>query len=234
MLPWTKITHLGDTSLMAPAALAICLWLLAAHRHRLLYWWCVLLTFATLLVVGSKIAFIGWGIGIPALDFTGISGHTTFAMAVLPVVAFLVLQHRSASLRASVVLLALAIGLLVGISRLVLEFHSAAEVVAGYLLGAAVSIGFIWISGTVHRAPLSQMLLAASLTALLAASSMQAAPTQYWLTRAALYVSGHEQPFVRSRPLNFAADHRRPIRLANFCSLPDTGSNQRPKTPGNY
>ncbi|HTN65830.1 MAG TPA: phosphatase PAP2 family protein [Burkholderiaceae bacterium] len=216
MLPWTKITHLGDTSLIAPAALLIGLWLLVARRHRLLFWWCALLTWTMLLVAGSKIAFIGWGIGIPTLNFTGISGHTTFAMAVWPVLAFLLLQRSSPLLRAGGVVFALSIAVLVGFSRLVLQFHSTAEVVAGYLLGATVSIVFIWISGSLRHTSLSRMLLATSLAALLAASSIQAAPTQYWLIRVALYVSGHEQPFVRSQRLTFPVDNRRAIRLAIF------------------
>jgi len=216
MLPWTKLTHLGDTSLIAPAALLIGLWLLVARRHRLLCWWCALLTGSMLLVAGSKIAFIGWGVGIPALNFTGISGHTTFAMAVWPVLAFLVLQHYPPLLRTGGVVFALTIAVLVGFSRLVLQFHSTAEVVAGYLLGATVSIVFIWISGSLRHTSLSRMLLATSLAALLAASSIQAAPTQYWLIRVALYVSGHEQPFVRSQPLAFPADNRGAIRLATF------------------
>lgn len=230
MFSWTKITHLGDASLMAPAALLIGLWLLAARRRRLLFWWCLLLAFAMLLVAASKIAFIGWGIGIPSLDFTGISGHTTFAMAVLPVLAFLLLQHYPAPLRGGAVALALLLALLVGISRLVLSFHSAAEVIAGYLLGAAVSVGFIWISGSVRRTPLSGVLLGASLAILLAASSLQAAPTQYWLVRVALYVSGHDQPFVRSRPLAFPAD-RHAIRLVGFCYPASGGARSGARKP---
>ena len=32
----------------------------------------------------SKVAFIGWGLGLSALDFTGISGHAMIASAVYP------------------------------------------------------------------------------------------------------------------------------------------------------
>lgn len=196
---WTKITHLGDTSLMAPAAFIIGVWLLVARREQLLWWWCALLAAAIVLVSLTKIAFIGWGIGIPALDFTGISGHTTFSIAVWPVLAFLVLQRAPQIMRTTGVLFGLLLGLLVGISRLVLHNHSLSEVAAGCVLGMLVSLTFIWIAGSLDRNLLSRSLMILSIPVLLAASFSQAAPTQRWFVRVALYASGHEQPFVRGR-----------------------------------
>lgn len=214
---WSKITHLGDTSLMAPAALLIGLWLLASARRDLLWRWIVFLAFAMTLVALTKIAFIGWGIGIPALDFTGISGHSTFATAVLPVMAFLLLHRYPGPVRIAGVALGLVAGLLVGISRLVLNFHSSAEVVAGLMLGALVSLGFIWVANTAHRPHLSPTLVGASFVALMIASSLQAAPTQYWFIRVALYVSGHDRPFVRSHATKFSDNSTVPLRHRLFC-----------------
>jgi hypothetical protein len=214
---WSKITHLGDTSLMAPAALLIGLWLLASARRDLLWRWIQLLAFALALVALSKIAFIGWGIGIPALDFTGLSGHSTFATAVLPVMAYLLLHRYPGPVRIAGVALGLAMGLLVGISRLVLSFHSSAEVIAGCVLGALVSLGFIWVVDTARRPTVSRSLIVASLVALLAASSLQAAPTQYWFIRVALYMSGHDRPFVRTRSAQFSDSGAAPLRQKLFC-----------------
>lgn len=197
MFLWTKITHLGDTSLMAPAAFIVGLWLLVAKREQLLWWWCALLASAIVLVSLTKIAFIGWGLGIPTLDFTGISGHSTFAMAILPVMAFLVLQRTPQGIRTAGVLFGLILGLLVGISRLELQTHSLSEVIAGCGLGALVSLTFIWIACTVDRNILNRSLVVLSIPVLLAASFSQAAPTQRWFVHVALYASGHEQPFVR-------------------------------------
>lgn len=199
MFPWTKITGLGDTNLMAPAALLIGLWLLLARRPRELGWWCLLLALAMALVSATKIAFIGWGIGIPALNFTGISGHTTFALAVLPVMTFLLLQHRPMALRRAGVAAGLLCGLLVGVSRLVLGFHSTSEVVSGALLGTAVSLGFIRVAGSLRVHSLKPVLVGCSFAVLAAASTLQAAPTQHLFVRVALYMSGHEQPYVRGR-----------------------------------
>lgn len=46
--------------------------------------WLVGLGLASLATTASKVAFMGWGIGLPEIDFTGISGHTMLAMAVYP------------------------------------------------------------------------------------------------------------------------------------------------------
>lgn len=216
MFSWTKITHLGDTSLMAPAALLIGLWLLLTRRPRELGWWCLLLALAMVLVSVTKIAFIGWGIGIPALNFTGISGHTTFAMAVLPVMAYLLLPHRPMPVRQAGVAVGLLCGLLVGISRLVLGFHSTSEVVSGALLGTAVSLGFVRMAGSLRAHSLKPVLVACSFVVLAAASTLQAAPTQHLFVRVALYISGHERPYVRSRAPRYTAQARVGIFPALF------------------
>ncbi len=220
--------------MMAPAAFLIGLWLLAARRHYLLWWWCVLLTLALTLVALTKIAFLGWGFGIPALNFTGISGHSTFAMAVLPVMVFLLLYRYPAPLRAIGVGAALALGVLVGMSRLALSLHSHAEVVAGCVLGALVSLGFIWVASSTHRARLNRTLVALSLGVLFAASFAQAAPTQNWFIRVALYLSGHEQPFVRSHATRVATNPPLPARPALFRFPAATDTKTHEKLPVDY
>jgi hypothetical protein len=64
---------------------------LAAGEPRLVkaIRWPSLFTLAALLVVSTKIAFEAWGIGIGALDFTGISGHAMTATSVLAVAGYL-------------------------------------------------------------------------------------------------------------------------------------------------
>lgn len=233
MLPWTKITYLGDTSLMAPAALLIGLWLLAVHRQRLLWYWCALLGSALALVAATKIAFLGWGIGIPALNFTGFSGHATFATAVLPVMAFLLLQRRPVLVRAAGVLFGLGLGLLVGMSRLRLGVHSGTEVIAGCMLGALVSLGFVRVSGSVRPAVLNLALAGVGLALLFAASYTQAAPTQRLFVHVALYLSGHDQPYVRGAPTDFSTRPVGSVRLAYF-RYPAPNAGARDKRSAGY
>jgi hypothetical protein len=198
MIPWITITSLGGINVMAPAAAAITAWLLMGRAWRMAFWWCLLFTLGMMLVIATKIAFIGWGIGIRELDFTGFSGHSMRATAVAPVLFYLILQNATPTVRAAGVLAGLAFGLLVGISRLVLHVHSVSEAVSGWILGAILSMGFIWLAGRSRNFLSNRLLVVLSLIALLPLPYTEPAPTQRWLTGVALYLSGNDRPFVRT------------------------------------
>lgn len=198
MITWTEITHFGDLTITAFAALAIAAWLLAEGERRLAFWWSMLFSVGTAIVVATKIAFIGWGIGIRAIDFAGFSGHAMRATAVLPVLFYLMLERAPRSLRAIGALAGLAGGVLVGVSRVVVNAHSVSEVVLGVLLGASVSIGFLWVaSNTLRRHVITPLRLSLCVLAALHAPYVHPAPTQKWLTRVTMLISGHEQPVSR-------------------------------------
>lgn len=198
MISWLAITRLAGLTVMAPAALAIAALLVLEGERRLAMWWCLLFTAALGLVTATKMAFIGWGIGIRPLDFTGASGHAMRAMAVAPVIFYLLLHKAPHPVRVAGVLAGFALGVMIGISRVVLHAHSVTEVVAGWLLGAIVSLGFIWMSGSLRQPAFNPARIAFGMTTVLAVTfHAQPAPTQIWLTKAALYMSGHDKPFVR-------------------------------------
>ena len=192
-----KITSFGGITVMAPAAIAITAWLVVERSWRMALWWCLLFTAGMGLVVATKIAFIGWGIGIRSLDFTGFSGHSMRATAVIPVLFYLILQKASPIARATGVLIGIVFGVIVGVSRLVLHAHSVSEAIAGCILGGIVSLTFIWLLGPPQKFILYRSLIALSLVALLAVPYAEPAPTQRWITGLALYLSGHDRPFVR-------------------------------------
>jgi membrane-associated phospholipid phosphatase len=184
---------------MAPAALAIAALLVLEGERRLAVWWGLLFTAGLVLVTVTKIAFIGWGIGIRPLDFTGASGHAMRAMAVAPVIFYLLLQNAPRYVRVTGVAAGFAFGVIIGISRVVLHAHSVSEVVAGWLLGAVAGLCFIWIAGSLRRPVFNPARIAFGMVALIAAAShAQPVPTQIWLTKASLYISGHDKPFVRA------------------------------------
>ncbi|MFC6518688.1 hypothetical protein ACFQAT_01870 [Undibacterium arcticum] len=93
--------------------------------------------------------------------------------------------------------LGIVFGVIVGISRLVLHAHSVSEAIAGCILGGIVSLMFIWILEPPQKFALYRSLIALSLIALLAVPYAEPAPTQSWITCLALYLSGHDRPFVR-------------------------------------
>jgi membrane-associated phospholipid phosphatase len=199
MIAWLELTRLGDITIMLFAALAIAAWLFAENETRLALCWSVLFGAGLGVVVATKMAFIGWGIGIRSLDFAGFSGHAMRSMAVLPVLFYLMLERAPRPLRAIGAACGMALAILVGVSRLAMHVHSPSEVIAGWVLGAAVSISFIWVAGTtLRRRVFNPLRIALSVTALLTAPYVHPAPTQQWLTDITLYVTGHDEPFPRA------------------------------------
>lgn len=211
MIAWSDISRFGDITITAFAALAIAGWLLAEGEKRLALCWTLLFGGGLGLVVASKLAFIGWGIGIPALDFTGFSGHAMRSTAVLPVLFYLILQKTRPAVRWSGAAAGLLCGVLVGISRVAVHAHSISEAVAGVVLGAAIGILFLRLAGrSLRRHVLNRLRVAVSVIALLQAPYVYPAPTQAWLTSIALYVTGRDHPFPRGGSDLHEPHHGRP------------------------
>jgi membrane-associated phospholipid phosphatase len=196
---WMYVTALGSVGVMAPVALAVSAWLVLGYKWKYVFAWLGLLGAASGLVTLTKIAFIGWGIGVRQLDFTGISGHALMATSVLPVACFVALLPMRASLRACGVVAGLLMGVLVGTSRVVLDAHSVSEVVAGCALGAVVSLGFVRFAWRAEPGKLSPTPVVASLAVVIVALHGVPVPTQHWITEIALGLSGHERPYIRAR-----------------------------------
>jgi membrane-associated phospholipid phosphatase len=199
MMWWTKITHFGDVAITASVALAIAGWLLVEDEKRLTLWWCLLFSAGMGVVIATKMAFIGWGICVRSLDFTGFSGHTMRSAAVMPVLFYLLVQKMPSGARLAGALLGLAFGAVVGVSRVAVHAHSVSEVVAGWFLGTAVSVAFLWLANTSLRAHVFKPFRTALvILALLPAPYVHPTPTQKWLTEFTLYFSGQERAFPRS------------------------------------
>jgi membrane-associated phospholipid phosphatase len=209
---WPGLTRLGEAQIVLPAALAAMgvLLLRAATRHRAAVW-IVSLGAAGLLTTASKVAFIGWGLGSAALDYTGISGHAMFAAAIYPVLAATLAAGRSPPLRQGAVALGVAIALAVGVSRVMVGAHSLSEVLLGLLVGGAASGLALTVPAAATPATRrrSGPWLAAGLALWLALMPLQAPPsnTHAVVTRLSLFLAGHSQPFTR------AAMHRRAAAL---------------------
>jgi membrane-associated phospholipid phosphatase len=197
MAMWEHLTNLGGINVLGVVALAIALWLLLARAWRLSWWWCVLFGGGLVLVVATKLAFIGWGFGIRAIDFTGLSGHAMRAMAVFPVVLYLVLHGAPSWARRTGVVLGVLLGLMISVSRLMVHAHSVSEVVLGGALGLLVGFGFLALIDRRQKFVLHGAFIVLSLLSLLISSRVPPTPTHGLMVRLALYVSGHERPFVR-------------------------------------
>lgn len=198
MITWTQITGIGDSVVMLPAAAAIAAWLVTGRAWRMAWCWCILFGTGLTIVAATKIAFIGWGIGSSALDFTGLSGHAMRAAAVFPVAFYLLLHKSSRLVRNAGVVLGAMVGALIGISRVAVNHHSISEAVAGYAMGSAIGLGFILASSQSPKPFLNRWIIGFSLLALLPTSYAEPAPTDQWMNTVALYLSGHDKPYVRT------------------------------------
>jgi hypothetical protein len=82
---WQLITQLGSSSLLFPVLAISVATLWISNQKTAIYLWLTALTLAVTVTLATKLLFLGWGIGIASLDFTGVSGHTLLATSILPI-----------------------------------------------------------------------------------------------------------------------------------------------------
>jgi membrane-associated phospholipid phosphatase len=219
MIWWSHLSALGGLNVTALLALAIAAWLVGARCWRLALAWCLLFGGALLVAAGSQMAFLGWGIGVRALEFTGFSGHATRAAAVFPVALFLLLEtgglrrglrredrrharrtgeqdrREGGRLRAAV-LVGTLLAVAVAVARVEVGAHSPSEAVAGCLLGLSCAGLFIARARAPgDRSP--QPLLLGLLAATVLLPRADPINSHQWLTAAALKLSGSDRVWLR-------------------------------------
>lgn len=199
---WNFVTFFGDSSFTLPAALLLVVWLCYNTSWRMAFIWASCYCLTMLAVVLSKLLFMGWQIAPPGLNFTGMSGHSASAMALLPVAALL-LTPAQGKLRTCSVSAAILLALAVGYSRLPLGAHSPSEIVTGLTIGlTGAGLFIIWLRHRPPAAPLRRRGLAALLLlGLFFATDFKPAPTQDLLGQVAQALSGRAQPYTRLAPL---------------------------------
>ena len=196
---WWGLTWLGDTAFMLPAALLIGLWLLMARRTLpTAMLWALCFGTASLIVLVSKLAFLGWGIGSARLNFTGFSGHSALSASVWPVALWLLASRASHALRVAAAGAGAALALAIGLSRLALYAHSVSEVASGLALGLAASGLFLVLQ---HRRAHPHLWWPLVLLSLMAPLVLQTpgvpAPTQSLLEQIAVRLAGIDRPWTR-------------------------------------
>ncbi len=131
-------------------------------------------------------------LGVAALvAFKAVSGHATGVAAIYPTLFYLLLHGAGASLRVAGTAAGLALGALVALLLVLMHEHSAAEALAGWGLGAAVSVAAIGRGGPLPAPrPLAGLVWFALVFAG-AAWLMQSAHVGYWMILAARLLSGN-------------------------------------------
>lgn len=195
MISWMNIINIGDTAVMIPMFIAIVAWLFAGHSWRAAILWCSIFLAGFALVVGSKMAFLGWGFGIRSIEFKALSGHAMLTTAILPIVFYMLLKSAPDAARAMGVTLGMLIGVVMGYYLVALHFHTAAEALGGYVVGSMVSLGFISLSRNLpFPRPNHRLILVSAFTFFVA---WYANPLSgvHWMIKAALYLSGRHESY---------------------------------------
>jgi len=126
---WRTLSPLGDSRWLLPMALVL-LFTLPRADARLKWRWLLAIAVTAGITLASKLAFMGWGIGIKSVHFTGFSGHAAMSSVSYPVVGALLAGPGK---RARAIGLAIGVLLATAIawSRIPLHAHSLSEVIAG-------------------------------------------------------------------------------------------------------
>jgi hypothetical protein len=193
-IAWSQLLHLGDLSLTVPTGGAIAAWLLAGRAWRAAAGWVVMFGLALGLVAASKIAFLGWAAGVPALDFKAVSGHATGFAAVFPTLCYLLAPGRPRRTRAIGAAAALALAAVVTAALVHAGEHTLAEAVAGWLIGTGVFLCTAHLAGDLPAPPAGCAIACAALAFLAAAWLLRAAPLNWWMIKVALVLSGNPAP----------------------------------------
>lgn len=195
MIPLPKLVNLGDSLLLIPVAAVIATWLACTRARRLALWWCVLFFGGLALVGASKIAFLGWGLGIRAIDMKGFSGHAMRTTAVAPVLLYLVLHSAPLYWRRAAALLGLALGAGMGLLLISCGYHSVSETLAGWLIGAFASLAWVRMAEQSPPLELDRSALSAGLLVFVMAVMVMPVSGTYIMTKIALYLSGNSTPY---------------------------------------
>jgi membrane-associated phospholipid phosphatase len=198
MWHWQFLSRFGETTLLLPCAAMLYAWFRYSREAATArQWLCAFVTAAGLTLL-SKLAYMGWGIGVPSLDFTGFSGHSMMAAAVLPVVLHRLVPTRPAWLPLAAASGGVLLAAGVSVSRLVLGVHSVSEVAGGLALGLSASVWCIALSHGNARRTAPPVAIALTLALVLGLPvSGATAPTHRWLEEIAVYLSHRDRPFGR-------------------------------------
>ncbi|EFJ67774.1 PAP2 family protein [Escherichia coli MS 175-1] len=200
---WQLISFFGDSTVLLPSAAALFIVLMLRKTSRLLAWqWSLLFGITGAIVCASKLAFMGWGLGIRELDYTGFSGHSALSAAFWPIFLWLLSARFSAGVQKAAVAAGYALAAVVGYSRLVIHAHSVSEVIAGLLLGAAGSALFLLLQK--RTTPSESVSISWSgvaclvMVPLILLHSGNKAPTQSLLGQVATAIGPLDKPFTRT------------------------------------
>jgi hypothetical protein len=199
------IIDIGHTAVMVPAAGAIAVLLISGRAWRLALFWCLLFAAGLGLVALSKIAFLGWGLELPAIGFKALSGHAWRATAVIPVLFFVLLQGAPGPWRNRGFALGVALSIGLGALLVVFSFHTASEVIASSILGIAAGLVFVRASTMLPAPGIHRGAMAMGLLTFILICGLKPSTINHRLVDVALYFSGRDHPYSWTRHFDTCA-----------------------------
>lgn len=186
---------------MLPLALLLFIGLLALKARLLSLQWALRLSLGIGITLATKLAFFGWGLGIAYFDFTGVSGHTLLATAVLPVLLGWLFAEQGNDTKNVGISFGLIVAALVGWSRVKVGAHSYSEVIVGWVLGYVI-VQPLYRLGVEHQLVRWGRVVPVALTLLIATQWYQPShalhlPSHEWEQHLAKWVTGHEHIYKR-------------------------------------
>ncbi|EOS96310.1 acid phosphatase [Erwinia tracheiphila PSU-1] len=196
------LTYFGDSMLLIPTAVIMAFligWKNSARRASV--WWVLTFCSAGAIVSLSKIAFLGFGMGSARFNFTGFSGHSTMSATLWPVMLWLLTGHLARAWRIFAVGVGYVLPLMVGLSRLMLNYHSESEVISGLILGFILSTTFLISQRRTRLQGFSALQLCVALMVPLLLGHGRIATTQQFLQRLSVKIAGIDHAWTRDELL---------------------------------
>ena len=154
-MSWSELVHIGDPPLTLAAGAAVAIWLATGRAWRVAFLWSLLFLLGIGLVAMTKVMFLAWGTLLPIHSFKAVSGHATGVTAVLPTTIFLLTKQYTSSptLQRVGTAAGLAAGALMSALLAANGDHSVVEVVAGWAIGATISLRGIRLASAMPPPP---------------------------------------------------------------------------------
>lgn len=190
------IGQYAGITVMFPAALVVALWLWAASGRRASLEWLLTLAVAYGVVGLSKIAFKGWGIGLPALDIAVLSGHAMNTSLVVIVSLSLLARQIDPRWRWPVAGAAMLWTWWFAVTCVAPFIHPVSEAIAGALIGSAGAGLFLRRLEGFEVRRLTAPTLAAGLMLMFIAASLPKYTAEHLLNHFAMSLSGADRPHL--------------------------------------
>lgn len=195
IMSWKLIIDIGHTAFALPLAAAIAAWLISGRAWKLALYWCLMFAAGLSLVALSKIAFLGWDAGIPAIGFKALSGHALCATAVIPVLLFVILEGAPRAWRRGGVMVGIWISVGLGVLLVHFDYHTASEVLASFMLGTLISLGYMRLAEVSPAPSIGRWTVPSSICAFVLIFALKPSVINHRLVDVALHLSGRDRPF---------------------------------------